>query len=52
MSMTQSSDPIVVSALRREFPGATLGPFTGGFACDYPVPETGDDVGIRELWVY
>ena len=36
---TKSFDPIVVTALRVDFPGESHGPATCGFACNCPQPE-------------
>ena len=36
---SKSLDPIVVTTLRVDFPGESLGPTTGRFACNCPVPE-------------
>ena len=38
LPMSKSLDHIVVTALRVGFPGESLGPATGGFACNCPVP--------------
>ena len=39
-STTKSLDPIVVTAIRVDFPGESHGPATCGFACNCLEPET------------
>ena len=46
---TKSLDPIVVTALRVDFPGESFGTVTGGFVCNCPMPEafTTEALGLQ-----
>ena len=47
LPMFKSFDHIVVTALRVGFPGESLRPATGRFACNCPMPELGENRGVR-----